>query len=67
MLQRTPRTSIRIDKKRRKQIERWAVNEDITPAELLRRILEWGCDQYGRAGELAALLKMSVGKGKEAA
>jgi len=62
---RTPRTSIRIDKNRRKEIERWAAKEDLTPAELLRRILEWGFDQYQRAGELATLRKMTVRRGKE--
>jgi len=62
---RTPRTSIRIDKNRRKEIERWAAKEDLTPAELLRRILEWGFDQYQQAGELATLRKMTVRRGKE--
>jgi len=63
---RTPRTSIRIDTKHRKEIERWAGKENVTPAEFLRRILEWGCDQYRLAGELAELRKMAVtSKGKE--
>ena len=57
---RTPRTSIRIDKERRKKIERWAAKEELTPAELLRRLLYWACDQYTRIGDLGQLRKMAA-------
>lgn len=71
-MRRTPRTSIRIEDNLRNKIEQWAAKEDITAAELVRRIFEWAFGQYTRVGELALLRKMSAtsqkkGKGKEAA
>jgi predicted DNA binding CopG/RHH family protein len=52
---RMERVSIRVEKKVRKKIKQWATKEGLPPAELYRRLFEWGSDQYARAGSLQNL------------
>ena len=59
---RMERVSIRVEKKVRQKIKQWAAKEGVPPAELYRRVLEWGFDQYSRVGDLGTLRKMAVSR-----
>jgi hypothetical protein len=57
---RADRVSIRVDKNIRNKVQQWAAKEDLPPAEMYRRLLEWATDHYSRVGDLARLRSMLV-------